>query len=164
MPTKNVPKRIFLTIPSPPSSRPAVLLPPFSPFLHQQVRALDQSPDHDRWTKWLGPTVNVICTLSDGLGEGVGLVILRLDLVRYMPLIYIWQVFSPAKPIFVAVGVLLSVRTFDISVRPIYQRLTSHRQLRMFGEVKIRLSIPWSASKAFSDVLKFTRKCGRLRK
>ena len=47
--------------------------------LRQPVGALDQSPDRDdRWTKWLDPTVNVISTLSDGLGEGVGLVSLRL--------------------------------------------------------------------------------------
>ena len=47
--------------------------------LRQQLGALDQSPDRDDpWTKWLDPTVNVICTLSDGLGEGVGLVSLRL--------------------------------------------------------------------------------------
>ena len=46
--------------------------------LHQQVQGLDQSPNgDDRWTKWLGPTVNVLCTLSDILGEGVGLVSFR---------------------------------------------------------------------------------------
>jgi hypothetical protein len=52
-------------------SSPAAILA----VLHQQVRALDQSSDRDdRWTKWLDPTVNIIYTLSDGLGEGVGLV------------------------------------------------------------------------------------------
>ena len=55
-------------------SSPAAILA----ILHQQVRAPDQSPDRDdRWIKWLDPTVNIICTLSDGLGEGVGLVSLR---------------------------------------------------------------------------------------
>ena len=43
--------------------------------LEQQVQGLDQSRNSDdRWTKWLGPTVNILCTLSDTLGEGVGLV------------------------------------------------------------------------------------------
>ena len=43
--------------------------------LEQQVQGPDQSRNcDDRWTKWLGPTVNVLCTLSDTLGEGVGLV------------------------------------------------------------------------------------------
>ena len=46
--------------------------------LHQQVQVPDPSLNHDdRWTKWLGPTVNVISTLSDGLEEGVGLVSLQ---------------------------------------------------------------------------------------
>ena len=56
-------------------SSPAVILA----ALHEQVQTLYQSPDRDdRWSKWLDPTVNVICTLSDGLGEGVGLVSLEL--------------------------------------------------------------------------------------
>ena len=43
--------------------------------LEQQVQGLDQSRNSDdRWTKWLGPTINVLCTLSDTLGEGVSLV------------------------------------------------------------------------------------------
>ena len=42
--------------------------------LHQQVQGLDQSPSDDRWTRWLDPTVNVLHTLSETLGEGVSLV------------------------------------------------------------------------------------------
>ena len=43
--------------------------------LEQQVQGLDQSRNSDdRWTKWLGPTINVLCALSDTLGEGVSLV------------------------------------------------------------------------------------------
>jgi len=43
--------------------------------LHQQVQGLDQSMgSDDRWSKWLDPTVNVLCMLSDTLGEGVSLV------------------------------------------------------------------------------------------
>ena len=46
--------------------------------LHQQVQGLDQSSSsNDRWTKWLDPTVNVLHTLSDTLGEGVSLVSIR---------------------------------------------------------------------------------------
>ena len=40
--------------------------------LRKQVQGLDQS--HDRWTKWLDPTVNVLHTFSDTVGEGVSLV------------------------------------------------------------------------------------------
>jgi hypothetical protein len=43
--------------------------------LQQQVQELNRSPSaDDRLTKWLDPTVNVLCALSDVLGEGVGLV------------------------------------------------------------------------------------------
>ena len=46
--------------------------------LEQQVPGLDEPRDgDDRWTKWLGPTVNILCTLSNTLGEGVGIVSLR---------------------------------------------------------------------------------------
>jgi hypothetical protein len=46
--------------------------------LHKQAQGLDRSPSSDdRWTKWLDPTVNVLHTLSDTLGEGVGLVSFR---------------------------------------------------------------------------------------
>jgi hypothetical protein len=46
--------------------------------LHQQVQGLDQSMgSDDRWTKWLDPTVNVLCMLSDTLGEAVSLVSLK---------------------------------------------------------------------------------------
>jgi hypothetical protein len=43
--------------------------------LHRQVQGLDQSlSSDDRWTKWLDPTVNVLQTLSETLGEGISLV------------------------------------------------------------------------------------------
>jgi hypothetical protein len=47
--------------------------------LQQQVQGLDQSRNSDdRLTKWLDPTINVLYTLSATLGEGVGLVSLRI--------------------------------------------------------------------------------------
>jgi hypothetical protein len=47
-------------------------------ILHQQVQGLDQSRSNDdRWTKWLDPTVNVLYTLTETLGEGVSLVSFR---------------------------------------------------------------------------------------
>jgi hypothetical protein len=46
--------------------------------LQQQLHGLDQSrTSHERWTRCLDPTVNVLYTLSGSLGEGVGLVCLR---------------------------------------------------------------------------------------
>jgi fungal STAND N-terminal Goodbye domain len=43
--------------------------------LHQQAQGLNQSRStEDRWTKWLDPTINILYTLSETLGEGVSLV------------------------------------------------------------------------------------------
>jgi hypothetical protein len=43
--------------------------------LHEQVQGQDQSRSiDDRWTRWLDPTINVLYTLSETLGEGVSLV------------------------------------------------------------------------------------------
>jgi len=46
--------------------------------LQKQVEELNQSRNDDRWTKWLDPTVNVLLSLSATIGEGVGLVCLRI--------------------------------------------------------------------------------------
>ena len=46
--------------------------------LQQQVQELNRSQSsHDRLTKWLDSTVNVLYTFSATVGEGVGLVRLR---------------------------------------------------------------------------------------
>ena len=46
--------------------------------LHQQVQELNQPRNsHQRLTKWLDPTVNVLCAFSETLGEGVSLVCLK---------------------------------------------------------------------------------------
>ena len=44
-------------------------------ILHGRVREFDQTRSGDeRLTKWLNPTVSVLCAFSDALGEGVSLV------------------------------------------------------------------------------------------
>jgi hypothetical protein len=45
--------------------------------LRRQAQGLDSSSSNDRWTKWLEPTVNVLHTFSDTLGEAVSLVSFR---------------------------------------------------------------------------------------
>ena len=48
-------------------------------LLQQQVLGVDQSRNSDdRWIKWLDPTVNVLYALSATLGDGVGLVSVRI--------------------------------------------------------------------------------------
>ena len=47
-------------------------------ILRAQVQASDKSQSTDeRLTKWLDPTVNVLCAFSAVLGDAVGLVITR---------------------------------------------------------------------------------------
>jgi hypothetical protein len=48
-------------------------------LLQKQVQELNQSRDSkEKLTKWLDPTVNVLYAISGALGEGVGLVCLRV--------------------------------------------------------------------------------------
>jgi hypothetical protein len=44
--------------------------------MNQKVQQFHQSRD-ERLTKWVDPTVKVLCSLSETLGEGVSLVCLR---------------------------------------------------------------------------------------
>jgi len=80
--------------------------------LRKQIPTTDQSQNSDEtFSKYLIPTVNVLYTLSDTLGEGVGLVIIMMSsLLRICALTGSAQVFSPAKVISTGIGVLLLVR------------------------------------------------------
>jgi len=72
----------------------------------------EQTSSDDRLSKWLSPAVNVIYAFSSSLGEDVGLVIISAYQFRCVRCIYPFKVLSPAEVIFVAIGVLLSVRAF----------------------------------------------------
>ncbi|KAH9983786.1 hypothetical protein BJV74DRAFT_988860, partial [Russula compacta] len=91
--------------------------------LQEQFQDLNRSRSHDeKLTKWLDPTVNVLCAFSDTLGEGVSLV------------------FSPAKVIFAGVGVLLSavrdVRASQEALVDIFERIENFfRRLAIYTEV-----------------------------
>jgi hypothetical protein len=80
--------------------------------LRKQIPTPDQSQNGDeKFAKFLIPTVNVLYTLSDALGEGVGLVIITISsLWSICALTPFIQVFSPGKVIFAGIGVLLLVR------------------------------------------------------
>jgi hypothetical protein len=55
----------------------------FLAVLREQVQELNQSQRIN--TKWLDPTVNVLQTFSETLGEGVGSVCFRTELVLDLP-------------------------------------------------------------------------------
>ena len=105
--------------------------------LQQQVQDLNRSQSiDDRLTKWLDPTVNVLCSLSDALGESVGLVCSRTRMCDICILMLTLQVFSPAKAIFVGVGVLLSVCILPNAVTRAMLIPASHRQLKRFAQAR----------------------------
>jgi hypothetical protein len=109
--------------------------------LQQQVQELNQTQSSDeRLTKWLDPTVKVLYTFSETLGEGVSLVCPGIIKVfGICILIIILQVFSPAKTIFVGIGVLLSVRVLlDTFLWSIVIR-TALRQSRVSALAKTHL-------------------------
>ena len=54
--------------------------------LRAQVQVFDQSRSADeKFTKWLDPTVNVLCAFSATLGNGVGLVNCETQATRDLP-------------------------------------------------------------------------------
>ena len=106
--------------------------------LQEQVQELNQSQRSS--TKWLDPTVNVIHTFSEALGEGVGAVRSGHKLVRDLHSHTCLKVFSPAKVIFIGFSVLLSVRNLlNTFVRSVVTQ-TIFRQPRTFARTKTHFS------------------------
>ena len=67
-------------------------------LLQQQVQSLDQSRSTDeQWTKWLGPTVNVLFAFSNILGAGVSLVCPTLCTCPRSVLSYLCGSYSPLR-------------------------------------------------------------------
>ncbi|KAH9975596.1 hypothetical protein BJV74DRAFT_798789 [Russula compacta] len=91
--------------------------------LQQQVQEVNQSrTTDDRLTRWLHPTINVLYAFSMIAGEGVSLI------------------FSPAKVIFVGVGILLStardVHASRDTLLDIFERIEYFfRRLETYTEV-----------------------------
>jgi hypothetical protein len=106
-------------------------------LLQQQVQELNQSQSsNERLTKWLGPTVKVLCALSETVGGVVSLVCPVVSLCPIFILILILQVFPPSTAIFAGIGVLLSVCTLlSTFFRPIIMR-TALRQPRVLAQAK----------------------------
>ena len=100
--------------------------------LREQIPAFGKSQnDDDGLTKWVTPTVNVLCSFSDILGQGVGLVNIKWFPREEFLLNIYFQAFPPANAIFAGIGVLLSVRIPHAFLpRPILTHM-AHRRLTM---------------------------------
>jgi hypothetical protein len=87
--------------------------------LQDLIQQFDQRRTSDeRLTNWLNPTVNVLHTFSDTLGEGVGLVSPNSLYFTICVLIIIHQAFPAAKVIFAGIGVLLLVSALvDLTIQ-----------------------------------------------
>jgi hypothetical protein len=78
--------------------------------LREQIPASDLSQNHDDGlTKWVAPTVNVLLSFSETIGQGVGLVNISHPVTKNFSSNIYFQAFPPATVIFTGIGVLLSV-------------------------------------------------------
>jgi len=78
--------------------------------LREQIPASDLSQNHDDGlTKWVAPTVNVLHSFSESIGQGVGLVNISYSVTKIFSSNIYFQAFPPATVIFTGIGVLLSV-------------------------------------------------------
>lgn len=82
--------------------------------LQQQVQELNQSRHRsERWTRWLSPTVKVLHAFSEKLGDVTSVCLSSPTCLRsalsYLFVFDTGKAFPPAKAIFIAAGVLLSV-------------------------------------------------------
>ena len=101
--------------------------------LREQIPAFGQSQNgDDGLTKWVTPTVNVLYAFSATLGQGVGLVNIKVISREVTDLMLTLQAFPPANAIFAGIGVLLSVSVLYCSLvrrlRPILTPTAPRRQ------------------------------------
>ena len=66
---------------------------------------------------WLDPTIHILFTFSDTLGEGIGLVSKPRSFAHDCCRTPGFQPFSPAKTIFTGIGVLLGVCFSPVTYR-----------------------------------------------
>lgn len=135
--------------------------------LQEQAQAIEQSWNADeKLAMWLEPIVNVLYALSSSLGEGVGLVIIGTCSLSMYGLPSIFQVSSPAKVIFVGIGVILSVCTFlDTRARAILT-LKSFRKPMPLVPIGMGLSTSsdaWPSSFGDSELTLWSRHLNLLR-
>ena len=84
--------------------------------LREQIPTFSQSQsDDDGLTKWVAPTVKVLYSFSDTIGQGVGLVNIDMLSRKEFLLNTYFQAFPAANAIFAGIGVLLSVGVLHAS-------------------------------------------------
>ena len=100
--------------------------------LREQIPAFGQSQnDDDGLTKWVTPTVNVLYSFTDTLGQGVGLVNIKIFSREEFLLNTYFQAFPAANAIFAGIGVLLSVGVLDVPPTQTILTLRSPRWLNI---------------------------------
>ena len=120
--------------------------------LGQQIPGSHQSrSSDDALTKWLNPTVNVINAFSTTISGAVGSVsLIRGGSPRICTLMFILQAYAPAGLIFTAIGILLAVNIYIISLLHAVVTPQSFRQLMTQTLLEARSLIFSGASKPFS--------------
>jgi hypothetical protein len=136
----------------------------FLALLQNQVPEFDKVHCGDeRLTRWLGPTVNVLCAFSAAVSGGVSLVSLYTQDLKFR-LICMIQVFSPASVIFAGIGVFVSASILSISWSESDSRSRSYRRPRMLQQVKRFLQSCSNASDTFLQGSTLIRRWNRLRR
>ena len=107
--------------------------------LREQIPAFGQSQsDDDGLTKWVTPTVKVLYSFSDTIGQGVGLVNINMLSREEFLLNTYFQAFPAANAIFAGIGVLLSVCILHISSQQPVLIETAPRWLKMPAQARTR--------------------------
>ena len=100
--------------------------------LREQIPGFGQSQNgEDGLTKWVAPTVNVLYSFSDSLGQGVGLVNIKIFPRENILLNTYFQAFPPAAAVFAGIGVLLSVSVLHISFTQTILTSSAPRRLKI---------------------------------
>jgi hypothetical protein len=132
--------------------------------LREQTPEFSQSQNgDDPLTKWVAPTVNVLYSFSATLGGAVGVVNISIFPYHIIQSKTYFQAYPQANIIFTGIGVLLQVRVFLRFLCTTYFNTLTLRRLKMSALAETSSSTSLTASKDFSNGLRFTLALHRLR-
>ena len=160
-PTKCVPKRIYVNIHSPISSRPASLPGPFLLFFNSKPSRRNslEVPMDNGQNGLIRLSKSCIISLKSSERLKARYVSEYAFLLRSPPS-FMWQVLLSSNLIFAGIGELLSVCIL-ISFAWAVVIHGSLRQLKKFDQAKTLLSTSLSGLKSFSNVSRSTQQCRR---